>query len=472
MSAVIALACFGALSDARADEGLAHAVTGITYFNRPGATLEEHQAALERCAPAVRTMNEPNMLLLSGGANYNAAYSPAANVGAALILMAVDAARVSAAMQRAQNTHYQNCMVAQGWRVVRLEDATGRRLSRMGQAQLAEQLAPLIAAAEPQGVVARTFSNELAHTLAVTPLSTGGGRFISLSRLALPTGSAAALPRRTPHRMPSQRTREESEAVRAEQQRQREIEEERSRADVVANSAVQTDKDANAPSDGASETEAAAPGGNTSTESAALAPAAPSGPAADPNAPKPSDGLVPVTDLAALPQDATIIVFRQRGAVGGVMFRRIDGVEQESFTIGTMRPAPRPAFNARTAEPPSLEDTMIVMVVPPGHWRMESMLVGDQVVSLCLGSPAFDLSAGEVVYMGDFNFGADPFGPDLTLTPAQQALTAAPPFAARLRAASYANGSSGACRPSNYFYAYQIPEAAPATTQPTATPAN
>lgn len=233
LGAGLALACFAGVAEAQAPEGLGRATTGITYYNRPGATLEDHQAALDRCVPAVRAMSDPNMMLFSSGAAsnpaYNTMYSPGATAGAAVVLMIVDAARVSAAMERAENTHYQNCMIAQGWRVVRLENTAGRRMSRMRQAELADHLAPLIGATAPEGVIERQFSNDLTRAGSVTPVPTGGGRFISLSRLALPSSSEAAERRREARRMPSQRTREEAEAVRAECRRQRAQEEEQAR---------------------------------------------------------------------------------------------------------------------------------------------------------------------------------------------------------------------------------------------------
>lgn len=432
---VLAIACFTGFGEARAED-ISQAVTGITYFNRPGATPEDHLAALDRCATAVEAMGDPNIFLFSGGATYNAQYSPAANAGGAMVLVLIDAARVSAATERAENTHYQNCMIAQGWRVIRLENNTGRRMARMRPTELAAQLAPMIGAAEPEGELGRQFNNDLASAGSLTPVPTRDGRFISLSRLSLPSDSEAAERRREARRMPSAYTREEAEAARAERRRQYEEE--------MAAQAPTIGQDGNAP------VGVAADKGEASETVQSMETTV--------DEEKQAGGGLTAEEISALAEGTTLVAFRQRGVDGGVVFRRIDGAHQDNFVVGAMV-AP-PVVRGRSQEPAMLEDAVVVVAVPPGRWRMESLRVGSLSVSLCMGSPAFDIAEGEVVYVGDFNFGADPFAPNLALDPAQASLQATPHFANRLRAASYANGSTGVCGMANHLYAYEVPVAA------------
>lgn len=425
------VACLLVTAEASAHD-LGRTVDGITYFNRPGATLDEHQAALDRCKVAVDAMGDPNIMLFTAGATYNSGYSPAANAGAAIVLMMVDSARLSAALERAENTHFQNCMVSQGWRVVRLENTVGRRMARMRQPELAAQLAPMIAAAEPEGEVARAFANDLTTPSSLTPVPTGDGRFISLSRLALPAESPAAERRREARRMPSQQTREEAEAARAARRRQAE---EQAAADAQPLPA-DFKEDRGPP---------LAIGAQNSSETTAEA--------GDEPRDKLAGGGLSAEELTALPPDATLIVYRQRGSVGAVVFRRVDSDVGETFTVGVPGAPP----SRRSEPPPTLEDAVVTLAVPPGRWRMDSMYFGNVSVSLCMGSPAFDISQGEAVYVGDFNFGADPFLPEMSLTAAQENLVATPQIGERLRAARYENGSTGVCTAAQHLYAYELP---------------
>lgn len=430
--ALLAVGCLLATAEANAHE-LGRAITGITYFNRPGATLDEHQTALDRCKVAVDAMADPNIMLFTAGATYNSTYSPGANAGAALVLLMVDSARLSAAVERAENTHFQNCMVSQGWRVVRLENTAGRRMARMRQPELAAQLAPMITATEPEGEVVRAFANDLTTPSSLTPVPTGDGRFISLSRLALPAESAAAERRREARRMPSQQTREEAEAARAARRQQAEAQ-----AAADAQPLPAGFKEDGGPpliAAASANLEAAAEAGDESHE-------------------KVAGGGLTAEELAALPADATLITYRQRGAIGAIVFRRVDSDIGETFMVGVPR-APQP--RRRSDPPPTLEDAVVTVAVPPGRWRMDSMSLGNVSVSLCMGSPAFDIAQGEAVYIGDFNFGADPFLPDMSLAAAQDNLAAIPQIRDRLSAARYENGSTGVCTPAQHLYAYALP---------------
>ncbi len=104
-------------------------------------------------------------------------------------------------------------------------------------------------------------------------------------------------------------------------------------------------------------------------------------------------------------------------------------------------------------------------VVPPGHWRLAE--IGDALMTLdfCLGAPSFDVAAGDVVFAGDFDMGADNLAPDLNPDTAKALLAATPALAAHLKVASYINGSVTQCGAAiqeatgtapSYLYAFEI----------------
>ncbi|HEY1752356.1 MAG TPA: hypothetical protein VGG29_13935 [Caulobacteraceae bacterium] len=97
---------------------------------------------------------------------------------------------------------------------------------------------------------------------------------------------------------------------------------------------------------------------------------------------------------------------------------------------------------------------MLAFAVPPGRWRIASVGNGQMAISFCLGSPAFDVAAGDVVVAGSF----DPDGlghPDLTLDAAKAIFPALSGLGDKVRAASYVNGTQGVCDGS-YAYAMEI----------------
>ena len=94
---------------------------------------------------------------------------------------------------------------------------------------------------------------------------------------------------------------------------------------------------------------------------------------------------------------------------------------------------------------------MFVFAVPAGRWRLYG-LGAAPTLNLCLGSPSFEVKAGEVVYAGAYDLDAAELGPDLDLAPAKAWLGAQ---GRPLRAASYVNGSLGPCG-DNSIYALEI----------------
>ena len=91
-------------------------------------------------------------------------------------------------------------------------------------------------------------------------------------------------------------------------------------------------------------------------------------------------------------------------------------------------------------------------VVPAGKWRLYS---NASVFDFCLGAPAFEAKAGEVVYLGAINVGPRPPKPDMTLDPAIEFLGAGSALTAKVRPAEWFNGSTSPCR--NWHpYAYEF----------------
>lgn len=93
-------------------------------------------------------------------------------------------------------------------------------------------------------------------------------------------------------------------------------------------------------------------------------------------------------------------------------------------------------------------------IVPPGRWRMSGL----HALSLCLGSPGFEVDGGEIVYAGTFDLGAETLGPDLDLTAVRSWLSVEPSLVSRVRAARYTNGWTGTCGGSS-IYALEVPGA-------------
>ena len=100
----------------------------------------------------------------------------------------------------------------------------------------------------------------------------------------------------------------------------------------------------------------------------------------------------------------------------------------------------------------------LAFALPPGRWRIASEINGLMELNYCLGSPSFELKAGEVLYAGLLDLKSENLRPDLALEPVRGWL-AGTPAAAAVKPASYVNGSRGPCGP-NSIYALEF-EGAP-----------
>ncbi|MEX0645983.1 MAG: hypothetical protein WD076_11780 [Parvularculaceae bacterium] len=101
-----------------------------------------------------------------------------------------------------------------------------------------------------------------------------------------------------------------------------------------------------------------------------------------------------------------------------------------------------------------------VVEIPPGLWKIATIAQGAFAADLCFGAPAFEVGAGETVFLGAMTI-AEAGGYPLeerNLDAAKEILNAAPALAEKVRAAEYTNGFLSDCFGS-YAYAYEVPGA-------------
>ncbi len=178
----LAMAVALALSSAclaHAEVRLARATLGYSYFNRPGADLQSHDAELAACLVQTSRMR-------SGDETGGTAQTPgvAGAIIGGLITNASHKGVVAAGVE--------NCMVVRGWRVVLLPDAEGAKLATMSPDALHAVLEPWVGAGEPHGQIVRVWTNDAIRASTsryeLRPPHTDGGQ-LGISALA-----AARLP--------------------------------------------------------------------------------------------------------------------------------------------------------------------------------------------------------------------------------------------------------------------------------------
>lgn len=147
---------------------------------------------------------------------------------------------------------------------------------------------------------------------------------------------------------------------------------------------------------------------------------------------------------------------RDRKNAVGIAFRREGAGPYVSGSMADGLPDVVAIAEGRRVRPETVYS--LVFEVAPGRWRIDSIAGDNQAaLSFCLGSPAFDVAEGEIVYAGAFDLGGADLGPQMALGPVQQALTGTG-LAERLRPARYENGSRGPCIGNN-AYALEVPAA-------------
>jgi hypothetical protein len=375
---------------------------GWTYFNRPGATLAQHRADIEGCfIPVASVTPTPSLQfydpVAANPGYYYDTYGAAGAAAGSLVVASIQLQQIRDAQNRSMVTNYENCMVARGWRLVRLDPAIGRRLNRLTQSSLELRLGAMIASEQPEGEIVRAFPSERAEAIVAQVDDT---RSNSLSLLAMPSDRLATEGLRpvSPRAALTARSREErlSAQERARERRQQ-LEQAQNQARASAVSAA--------------------------------------------------GGIAPVEDISALPSDASLVV-----------------VSANDLNLTFMRDAPAGAdapLSFAVSTPKGVEGDaspgILVFAVPPGRWRISHITGPSGPVAMCLGAPAFEVGANEVVFAGVF--GETGGAPDMALAPAVTVLASAPDFAARLRPAAYINGNVADCGGASLLYAYEIPGA-------------
>lgn len=132
---------------------LSKASDGYVYFHRIGADMAAHDAAVDDCAALSASLDRPYLQRIVG-----VGQPPAAMAVADVIVAAIQNAQQSHLDRRQFAANLENCMVARGWDVVRLDDTDGRRISRLPQPDQAAALAPWVGAPIVHGAVVRQFA--------------------------------------------------------------------------------------------------------------------------------------------------------------------------------------------------------------------------------------------------------------------------------------------------------------------------
>lgn len=405
MRKLVLSVCFGVLlvsaSAAQTRPSLDRPTEGYTYFNRPGATWQQHFEDIDGCFEPVAAMPIPGAPgvydpIAANPGYYNQTYGLAGALAGSLVIAAMQEGQAQRVETDALLAHYENCMVTRGWRVVRTTRRMGRQMEERSHAEFEAELAQLIGAEQPTGEIVRSFHADGADLQTSAPR--GSGAAVSLSLNAVPV-DRIVLHNFRDQRRPST-SRAQREARRAFEARNRERERRilaaRERGDEKPPEITQ---------------------------------------------------IAPIEDISAIPADASVVVVARTA-------------RDTAFTFELERSnAADPIMTFVVAGPKDEIETTAsstaTFVVPPGRWRMSQISVDGVPISLCMGAPAFYVAASEVVFAGAFSDAA----PVIAVVPGELALAGAPALQARLRPASYVNGNVSQCGEGAYFYAYEIPGA-------------
>lgn len=134
--------------------------------------------------------------------------------------------------------------------------------------------------------------------------------------------------------------------------------------------------------------------------------------------------------------DMAFVLASVRG--GGDMVVFANDATSQTLVIGTTEPTGTNIYS-----------------ISPGRWRIAAFVTSGVTVSMCLGSTAFDIEPGDVLYAGAFDFQNGRFTPDLSLAPAEALIASSPDLQATLNVASYVNGVTFECQRASFAYALE-----------------
>jgi len=322
-SGLLALAlsatAFGASAQSRPDRLLiSEPVQGYAYYNRPGATVEQHDAEFRDCLVATNVQRNG----VGGSVAHQWMWG--------------------GVIQATGTSAIENCMITSGWRVFQLSAVEGRTIARLPDADFKARFAGMVGARTPPGTLAQAWDNQ------------------------------ASRPAR--YHTPSRPRAQSQDQLSARSFRLSGLEVQ-----------LRTPEEASGPA-------------YTNVRG------------------------VPLDRIAAPEPGRAIII------VGGFGNRWI-GFARTTDTGGEI------AFGLRA----NRRGLWHAFEVPAGQYR----IVGTGWVNHCLGSPALEIAAGEVVYAGRFLLEGESLGPtlDVSEVPGQLDVT----LRDRLRPAQYVNGSTTIC---------------------------
>lgn len=355
--ALLALDPSRALSADGMSSDLTRATSGPTYFNKPNASLDEHARQLRDCFALAKPASSARV------------------TGAGLVPDVMQGAQSDARTQ----ANIENCMVARGWRVVRMNSSAASALRGLPQPELAERLAKYVGAEHPVDPIARTFTNEAARGDTVWGAMPGFLPQEQLSVRAVDLSGVASSPRRN---------------VRVAK-----------RNPPWAVLALKPDQLDAAGPDKALILVQVFGNGQTNGEGFNFDRA-------------PPEGARP--ELGAYDVDGQPDTF-----YAGVKWTMVKGSSSEK------------------------RETAAVFAAPPGRWRFSQKM---GTLDFCLGAPAFDVKAGDVVFIGSLDLVGN-LGPNMDPAPARALLREKPDLMARLKAVDWIEDTTAPC---SGVYSYRL----------------
>ena len=186
---------------------LTRSSAGYTYFNRAGADLTQHDTAVSACLVEASRMRQPDDNGAAGAA-------AAGGLLGALVVGVIQGAMNGMHERRGVAANVENCMVVNGWRVVRLDETEGKTLDALEQAELHAALATHVGASQPLGQIVRVYDNDAVRGDTMLIGRSGDLDKMSLSLQAQPPQTATPTPARKGPQAP--RTARPPRALKAE----------------------------------------------------------------------------------------------------------------------------------------------------------------------------------------------------------------------------------------------------------------
>lgn len=126
------------------EANIAEMTPGLTYFNRAGATMAEHAAAVRDCMDVAEFAHSRDDIIGNDRGIIGAMMTAGPKRG-------VYAAAV------------ENCMIVRGWRVVQIPLDQGGAIAALPPRDIADAIAPWVGAIAPPHPIVRVWNNDAAH---------------------------------------------------------------------------------------------------------------------------------------------------------------------------------------------------------------------------------------------------------------------------------------------------------------------